>query len=135
MIQPRLINGIPLLFLSFAVPCAIAHRQDDIGRLQSTIEQLNSAVAALRLRVDQLEQTRSAQTSPGKQAPILPTEASPLTTASKPEQPVNATTTDRSATAAPSGRLAFNGEFRLYFDSITRPAGGDAARVSNIRGR
>lgn len=112
MMRPRL-----LLLLSLAAPCALAHRQDDISRLQSTIEQLSSTVTALRLRVEQLEQ---------KHVPaVVPREASTVVTAPKPE---------RSENVSP-GRLAFNGEFRLYFDSVTRHAGGGAPRVSNIRGR
>jgi hypothetical protein len=105
-----------LILAGAAVPCTAAGQRDQIRMLQSQIERLSTAVSALQDRVRQLEHT----------PPLQLTEVSQRSPAVPPVPPIKEQT---------PGRFALNGEFRLYFDSITRPAGGGAPRASNIRGR
>lgn len=113
-----------------------------IERLQLQIERLQQQVVQLQTRVSQLE-------AAGPEANLIAT--ANVTPASKmTEQAVSETGTtamdprmkkveqENLALAErikKLGPIAFDGEFRLYFDSLTRPAGGGAPRVSNIRGR
>jgi hypothetical protein len=109
--------SVALLALLF---CPALRAGGGVAKLQRRVEQLEQLVTTLEQRLDALEATRSAP-------PVLTTAA---LQAPKPEAPQPA------PTAPPqSGPIKFGGDFRLYFDSITRPAGGGAKRVSNIRGR
>lgn len=86
--------------------------------LEEQVRLLKEQVLLLETRVSQLEGTRP------QVAPSTDTRPQPLVQDSAPaEQPKKL------------GPVSFNGEFRLYFDNLTRPAGGGAPRVSNIRGR
>ncbi|HUS04901.1 MAG TPA: putative porin [Bryobacteraceae bacterium] len=107
-----------ILLAGLALPCAAASQREEIRLLQAQLQQLTSTVSALQARVRSLEQAPSATVMQIRQEPMPP----PVRETAKP------------APAAPS-KFAMGGDFRLYFDSITRPAGGGAPRVSNIRGR
>ncbi len=93
--------------------------------LEEEVRLLRSQVAELRTRVDRLErssfQQRTAAVAPGQNAGA--------------DNRAGARASAPAERPSGSGPLKFNGEFRLYFDSLTRPAGGGAPRVSNIRGR
>jgi hypothetical protein len=106
-----------LILAGAAVPCTAAGQRDQIRILQSQVERLTTAVSSLQDRVRQLEKTP------------------PLQVAAVSQRPIPAVPTPPPVTEQNAGRFAVNGQFRLFFDSITRPAGGDAPRVSNIRGR
>ncbi len=95
--------------------------------LEEEVRLLRLEISELRTRVDQLEQRGSFQQQTAAVAAAQTTGA---------ERRAGARY-DARASERPrgSGPVKFNGEFRLYFDSLTRPAGGEAPRVSNIRGR
>jgi hypothetical protein len=112
------------VFAALATFCAFLSAQQSPDSPQSIQEQMRAMqqqIAQLQARVAQLE------------AGAVHRDASPLATV-LPPQPQAAVT----KTAEPVKRRSivdFHSEFRLYMDSITRPAGGGAPRVSNIRGR
>src|SRR5919197_6301235 len=92
-----------------------------MATLADEVRLLREQVSKLEDRVRQLESDKTAQRQPPTAAPEPNSAAArPSTTAERPRA---------------SGPVTFKGEFRLYFDSLTRPAGGGAPRVSNIRGR
>lgn len=113
---------------------------ETIQRFQEQIDRLQQQVAQLQARVAQLEaggsgthaaatashsSSATAQTRPGG-------DDADLSQRVKNVEEENAALSDRLKKLGP---VTFNGEFRLYFDSLTRPASQGAPRVSNIRGR
>lgn len=99
----------------------MARAEADTAQLQKRVDQLEQLVSALERRLDSLEAARPPHT-----------EQAVLTAAALPVQAPAVEAAPRSPQKSP---VQFDGEFRLYFDSLTRSAGGGAPRVSNIRGR
>lgn len=97
----------------------MARAETDTAQLQKRVDQLEQLVSVLEHRLDALEGAR-----PMRPAPAV------LTAAALPAAPVEAP-----PPAPKKNPVQFDGEFRLYFDSITRAAGGGSPRVSNLRGR
>ena len=90
---------------------------------EDRVARLERLVAEMQLQIEQLQRERH----PGTPAP----ETSSVV-ASHPA--------DSDAPASPDrrnqvGPLEWNGEFRLYFDSLTRPASPDTPAAANSRGR
>ena len=112
----------PALALLMAFSCSMARAGTDTARLQKRVDQLEQLVAVLERRLEAVEAARAPRAEPA----VLTTVAVPAVPAAPAEGP---------ARAPQKSPLQFNGEFRLYFDSLTRPAGGGAPRVSNLRGR
>ena len=106
--------------LLFFCAVSVARADADTAQLQKRVDQLEQLVSALERRLNSLESTRAPRTEPAVLTASLPAPAPPPETSLRPPQ---------------KNPLQFDGEFRLYFDSITRSAGGGAPRVSNIRGR
>ena len=98
-----------------------AVRAAGIAKLQRRVEQLEQLVSTLEQRLDALEAAHSP--------------APPVLTRAALEAPKPEVAPRPDTAPAQSGPMKFGGDFNLYFDSITRPTGGGAQRVSNIRGR
>src|SRR5436189_5732 len=109
-----------LIAAALLVPPCLASNADS-SRLEERVRELERVVIALQARLDAVD-------GRGGPAPAVAARVVP----SAPAPPARAR---NSATPDDSKRINFSGEFRVYFDSLTRPAGGGAPRVSNIRGR
>lgn len=116
----------------FAMGCGLMADEppEDAATLRQDVEQLRKIVLALQARVDDLESARG----PGAVTQLASVRETHLISPAQEALPV-ATTAAPVPGETKSGPLTFNGEFRLYFDSLTRPEGGGAPRVQNIRGR
>ena len=95
---------------------------EEAATLRRDVVQLHKLVLALQYRVAQLE---SAHPS---------VRAASLVSPNQEPMPV-ATTPPPAPAEIKAGPLTFNGEMRLYFDALSRPEGGGASRVQNLRGR
>jgi hypothetical protein len=112
---------------ALALLCPTCCASVDDAKLEHRIEQLENVVDQLQHRIQSLESARSAPASSVASTPGALQSPVPQQRAESPAKPANTVTV--------STPLKFNGEFFLYFDSITRPAGADTPRASNIRGR
>ena len=113
-------SGVALIALSL---CPLARASGNATRLQDRVERLEQLVGTLERRLATLEELPMTRVGPV----ALASAALPSPTTEPTPKQVNS-----GVQASP---VKFNGEFRLYFDSLTRSAGGGAPRVSNIRGR
>src|SRR5919202_5637630 len=124
MLRNHVVVGALTLLLAPASYASV-----DAVRLQHRVEQLEQVVDQLQQRLKMLEATR----------PVSAAEVTPALMVSQPPKgesaPLTGDTPKPANTGITAGPIKINGEFRLFFDSITRHAGGDAPRVSNIRGR
>lgn len=109
---------------------------EDTASLRQEVQDLRKIVLALKSRVDDLEAARTGAAtqlaSISSSHPVSTFSSHPVPTV---QEPMPVATTASVAPEGKPGPLAFNGEFRLYFDSLTRAEGGGAPRVQNIRGR
>ena len=97
---------------------SMARAEMDTAQLQKRVDQLEQLVSVMERRLESLEAARAPHAEPAV-----------LTATALPAAPAETTPTPQKSP------VQFDGEFRLYFDSLTRPAGAGAPRVSNIRGR
>ena len=109
------------VFIAFS--CSSAQADTGTADLQQRVEQLERVINVLQQRLEAVESGHEKRADMATSAPSV---------VAAPRQEVAPRATIPAAPAVP---LRFNGEFRLYFDSITRAEGGGAPRVSNIRGR
>ncbi len=121
---------------TFASGLWAAEVPEDAASLRQDVQDLRKIVLALKARVDDLEAARTGgvtQLASRSVTHQVPSDSfHPVPTV---QEPLPATTTAAVVREPKPGPLAFNGEFRLYFDTLTRPEGGGAPRVQNIRGR
>ena len=96
----------------------------DSNALLKRLETLERTVAELQSKITTLE-GQTPRTTSGS-APIRSTPADPIEAPRPPAM---------RESPAKAGPIAFSGDFRVFFDALTRPSGPDAPRVQNIRGR
>ena len=108
---------LALIFFTWISALKADGLPDEIASLKEELRQLQQVALRLQARVERLESAREA--SPA---------AAFVAQSENPRAPA-------SVEGNKLGPIRFDGEFRLYFDSLTRHEGGGAPRVQNIRGR
>ena len=102
------------VFIAFS--CSSAQADTGTADLQQRVEQLERVINVLQQRLEAVESGHEKRAEMATSAPSV---------VAAPRQEVAPRATIPAAPAVP---LRFNGEFRLYFDSITRAEGGHKAK-------
>ena len=114
-----------LVFVALLTAAPIAQAEEPLSA-DARIARLEKFVAEMQLEIDRLRRERTLV------APTAPVGEEPSAVTKPPSASEPAPPPPRQYQIGP---MLWNGEFRLYFDSLIRPASPDTPRVANTRGR
>ena len=104
--------------------CAASAAAQDAESSDARFARLERLVAQLQAQVDELTKERS----PSPMAPVVEVNQTASTETHQADSPPP-------PSSLQTGPIRWGGEFRLYFDSLTRPASAAAPTAANTRGR